>query len=85
MEGIIVNFRGSHHTQYSDQMIVKIMEVENKEQAKKLISRKVVWKSPAGKEIIGKVTKDHGNKGAVRVKFEKGMPGQCIGEKVFIE
>ena len=29
--------------------------------------------------------KEHGNKGAVRVKFEKGLPGQAISTKVKIE
>jgi len=85
MEGVIVNFKGGMHTQYTDYMIVKVGGIENKDQAKELVSKKVVWKSPTGKEIIGKVSKAHGNKGAVRVKFEKGMPGQAVGQKVNIE
>ena len=85
MEGVIVNFRGSHHTQYSNQMIVKVNGVGNKEEAKKLIGKNVVWKSVGNKEIIGKIVKDHGNRGAVRVKFEKGLPGQALGGKVEIK
>lgn len=85
MEGRIVNFRGGMHTKYADYMVVKIDSVNAKEEADKLIGKKAIWKSPAGKEITGKITKSHGNKGAVRIKFEKGMPGQSLGTKVLIE
>ena len=85
MEGVIVNFRGSHHTKYTDYMVVKVSDVDSKEKAQSLVSKAVSWKTPSGKEIKGKVTKAHGNKGAVRVKFEKGMPGQAIGSKVDIQ
>ena len=44
-----------------------------------------VWKSAEGKEINGKVASAHGNKGALRVIFEKGLPGQSVGQKVIIE
>jgi len=85
MEGVIINYRGSHKTQYSNQMIIKIIDVDDKEKASSLSGKKVTWTSPAGKEITGKVTKVHGSKGAVRVKFEKGLPGQAIGSRVKIE
>lgn len=85
MEGKISNFRGGMHTKYEDYMVIVVDSIKDKESAKALIGKKVTWKSPAGKEITGKVTKEHGNKGAVRVKFEKGMPGQSIGNKIIIE
>ncbi len=65
-------------------MIVKPSEADNLEAAKKLIGKKVVWKSPAGKELSGKITKEHGRNGFVRVQFDTGMPGQAIGTKVEI-
>ena len=37
------------------------------------------------KEIKGKITAVRGRKGAVRVYFERGMPGQSVGAKVKIE
>ncbi|MFA4983551.1 MAG: 50S ribosomal protein L35ae, partial [Candidatus Micrarchaeia archaeon] len=37
-----------------------------------------------GKEIIGKVSKAHGNSGAVLARFDKGLPGQAIGTEVEI-
>jgi hypothetical protein len=36
--------------------------------------------SPAGKEIRGKISDAHGNKGLVRAIFEKGLPGQAINK-----
>jgi len=84
MEGIIKNFRRGRKTQTTNQMVVYINEVNTKEKASKLVGKSVVWKSPAGKEIKGKVRSAHGNKGAIRVLFERGMPGQAIGDKVSI-
>ncbi len=66
-------------------MIVYLNESDNREKAAKLVGKEVVWKSPAGKEINGKVASAHGNKGAVRVIFEKGLPGQSLTTKVEIK
>ncbi len=84
MEGVIKNFKRGRKTQTTNQMIVYINEVKSKEDASKLVGKKVSWKSPADKEIKGEIRSAHGNKGAVRVLFEKGMPGQAIGDKVVI-
>ena len=84
MKGTIVNFRGGRHTQRSNQMIVAPEGVSGKEGAQKLVGKSVVWKSPAGKEIKGEVRAAHGSKGAVRVLFEKGMPGQSLSTPVAI-
>lgn len=83
MEGIIVNFRSSKHRQKNNQMVVLV--AEDKEKAAKLVGKSVVWTSPAKKEIRGRITGVHGRKGAVKVLFEKGMPGQSVGSKVKIE
>ncbi len=85
MEGLISNFRRGRHRQVTNQMLVKPVGVDKKEAAVKLVGKAVSWKSPAGKEIKGKVTKEHGRNGSVRVLFEKGMPGQAIGTKVSIQ
>ncbi len=85
MEGIIVNYRIGRHTQNVNQMIVKVSNINDKEKAKELIDKKIVWKSPSGKEMEGKITNIHGNKGAVRAYFKPGLPGQSIGKKVNIE
>lgn len=82
MEGVIANFRQGRHTQNNNQMIVLVDAVDAKEKAAELVGKKVVWTSPAGKQINGEVRSAHGNKGALRVLFETGMPGQSIGTKV---
>ena len=66
-------------------MIVQVKDVDNKDKAAKLVGKKVVWKTSAGKQLIGQITNIHGNKGALRVRFDTGMPGQSIGTKVAIE
>lgn len=84
MEGIIVNYRRGRKTQTTNQMIVLVKEVESKESAGNLVGKTVTYvcDGKAKKEISGKVSAAHGSKGAVRVHFEKGMPGQAIGGKV---
>ena len=85
MEGIIVHFRGSRRVKRSNQMIVQVNGVDSKDKASKLVGKKVVWKTSAGKQMTGQITALHGNSGALRVRFDTGMPGQSIGTKVAIE
>lgn len=85
MKGTIVNFRGGRHTIYHNQMIIVADGVDSKEKAKHLVGKKVVFTTVAGKDMPGKIAASHGNKGAVRVIFESGMPGQAIGKSVKIE
>ena len=85
MEGVIKNFRRGRTTQKTNHMIVYLDDIGSREKASGLVGKEVVWKSPAGKEINGKVASAHGNKGAVRVIFEKGLPGQSISTKVDIK
>ena len=82
MEGIIINYRGSHHTQKNRQMILVVKGIASKKAAENLAQKTVVWKSPAGKELLGEITQPHGVKGAVRVHFPKGLPGQAVGAAV---
>lgn len=85
MEGIVVSYRRGRTTQKNKHMIIKVHGINNKEKASKLINKRVVWKSPAGKELIGEIKNIHGNNGALRVIFTKGLPGQAIGDKIKIE
>ncbi len=85
MKGVISAFRGGKRTRSTNQMIIIVNGIEDKEKAKSLINKTAVWKSPAGKEIKGQVRAPHGSKGALRVMFEKGMPGQSLGTQVEIK
>lgn len=85
MVGRISAFRGTHRRKSSNHMIVHLDTVDSREKAQALIGKSVVWSSPAKKQIKGKVASAHGNKGALRVIFEKGMPGQSLGTEVSVE
>lgn len=84
MNGVIVNYKGGKHTQVTNQMIVHIKEVTTREEASKLVGKKVSY-STGKKEIHGEVRSAHGNSGAVRVLFQTGMPGQSIGKQITIK
>ncbi len=85
MEAVISNFRMSRHAKYEKHMILQPAGSKSKKDAESLVKKTVVWKSPSGKEIKGTIASVHGGNGAVRVIFEKGMPGQAIGTKVSIQ
>ena len=85
MEGIIVHFRGSRRVKRTNQMVLQVSGVDTKEKAEKLVGKKVVWKTSAGKQMNSEITNIHGNSGALRVRFDTGLPGQSIGTKVAIE
>ena len=85
MEAQILHFRRGNRTQNTHQCILQVKGINTNEKAKTVIGKTVTWKSPAGKELKGKITYVHGNIGKVRVQFETGMPGQAIGAKVKVE
>ncbi|MBU2590372.1 MAG: 50S ribosomal protein L35ae [Nanoarchaeota archaeon] len=85
MEAIVANFRRGKKTQKLKHMILKVASIDNKTKATKLVGKKVVWTSPAGKKLHGEIKAVHGNSGAVRAIFEHGLPGQSIGTKIKIE
>jgi large subunit ribosomal protein L35Ae len=87
MEARISAFRGSFRRKSGNQMIIVVDGVSDKENAKALVGKTVVWTSPGKnkKQLKGKISAVHGGKGAVRAIFETGMPGQSLGEPVKIE
>lgn len=80
MKGIITSYRRGRGTQKPNQMVVM---PEKNDNSTALIGKKVVYKTKT-KEIVGEVRSLHGNKGAIRVRFETGMPGQSIFKEVSI-
>ena len=83
--GKVIQFRRGRKTVHERHFLIEIDNISNKEEAQKFVGKSVVWKSPAGKEINGKIASTHGNKGVVRAIFEKGLPGQAITTKVEIK
>ena len=84
-KGKIIQFRRGRHTITERHFIIEVEGVSDKEEAKKYIGQEVLWKSPAGKEIKGKISNVHGSKGLVRGIFEKGLPGQAVTTEVNIK
>jgi len=82
MQGTILSYRRGRHTQNVNQMLIELENVNSKEKAKEYLGKKIVWTSPSGKKIEGKILALHGNKGIVRAKFERNLPGQAITTKV---
>jgi ribosomal protein L35AE/L33A len=81
MEATVMHFRQGRHHVNNKQMIIKVGDTA--EEAEKVLGKEVVWTSPAGKDIKGKISALHGRNGNVRVIFsEKGLPGQALGQKV---
>ena len=83
--GRVIQSRRGRHTIKERHFLIEIDNVSNREEASKFVGKEVIWKSPAGKIIKGKISSAHGNKGAVRAIFEKGLPGQAITTKVEIK
>lgn len=85
MKGKVVQFRRGRHTIHERHFLIEIPKIENREQAEKIVGKEVSWTSPAGKIIKGRVSAPHGNKGIVRVIFEKGLPGQAVTTEVEVK
>lgn len=87
MTGIISHFRGTYRRRKGNQMVVIVPGVDSKEKAEAYIGKSVSWTAPGKKKttILGKVSTTHGNKGALRIVFERGLPGQSLGSEVKIQ
>jgi len=85
MEGVIVNYRQGKTTQKNNHMVIMVNGVDKRDKAMALVSKKVIWTNTKGNSISGTIAAAHGNKGAVRAIFERGMPGQAVGNKVKID
>ncbi len=84
MKGIVVQFRRSRHRIHERHYLLDV-GLTKREDAKKLAGKEVIWKSPAGKAIKGKISDAHGNKGLVRAIFESGLPGQAVTTEVEVK
>jgi len=84
MDAKIVSYRKGRHTQTDNQMILSIPGVSTKEDAGKYVGKTVTFATTSGKLINGKISAVHGNSGAVRAHFERGMPGQSLSSSVKI-
>jgi large subunit ribosomal protein L35Ae len=84
IKGIVVQFRRSRKRIHERHYLLDI-GMKDREEAKKMKGKEVVWKSSAGKEIKGKISDAHGNNGLVRAIFEKGLPGQAVTTEIEVK
>tara|TARA_Y100000034_G_C6551251_1_gene238172 strand:- start:66 stop:365 length:300 start_codon:yes stop_codon:yes gene_type:complete len=84
MKGIVVQFRRGRKTIHERHYLLYVGSKDRAE-ASKLVGKEVVWTSPSGKKINGKISSAHGNKGVVRAIFEKGLPGQAVTTEVEVK
>ncbi len=87
MKGTIMNYRMGVNTQKNNHLLIQIDDEKyrTKESVAPLFGHKVVFTTIGKKVISGKVASAHGNKGIIRIIFEKGLPGNAIGQKVEIK
>ncbi len=85
MKGKVLQFRRGRHTIKEKHFLIEVEASKDRASAEKLIGKTVIWTSTAGKEIKGKISGAHGNKGVVRAIFEKGLPGQAITTDVEVK
>jgi len=79
--GTIINYRIGIGTQKPKECLIQFAHVNSASLACQLINRKVVWKQ-GNIKLMGKIAGSHGKKGVVKVKFQKGVPGQALGTTV---
>ncbi|MEM4330731.1 MAG: 50S ribosomal protein L35ae [Candidatus Pacearchaeota archaeon] len=80
----IVQFRRGRKNYTPRHMLIQLENVSTREEAMNFVGKKVEWISKSGKKIRGEIVAPHGKKGIVRAIFEKGLPGQSLGEEVKI-
>ena len=79
MKAVIGNYRRSRHSQKTNHAIIVVEGVKDRKEAESLVGKQVAFTTPSKKLIKGKIASAHGNKGAVRAIFERGIPGQALG------
>jgi len=83
-KGKVIQFRRGRKTVHEKHFLIEVEGVDNIDKTAKFIGKEVIWTSPAGKKIVGKMASAHGNKGVMRAIFEKGLPGQALTTEVQI-
>ncbi len=84
MKASIVSYRRGVKTQKPNQILIEVEGADSGEKAVKLVGKKVVWTSPAGKKLVGTITSLHGRNGVLKARFSKGLPGQALGTGIEI-
>ena len=84
MKAKIIQFRRGLKRIHERHYIIDV-GTKSREEASKFVGKELMWKSSTGKQIKGKISSPHGNKGLVRAIFEKGLPGQARNDEVDVK
>jgi len=84
MKAILLGFRRGRHHQNPSQLLLEVKGCDSRAKAALYIGKRVLWASPAGKKIYGKIMTPHGSKGVLRAKFSRGLPGEALTKSVEI-
>merc|ERR1712124_86322 len=92
VKGVVAGFKGSLAKQYNHTNLIKIQGVDDTEDTKFYLGKKIMYMYRAKTEkdgtrfrvMWGKVCRAHGTSGVVRAKFTKNLPPSALGAPVRI-
>ena len=84
MKARVLSFRRGRHTQKTNQLLLSVKDVASKSSASGFLGKRVVIRTKSGREIYGKITALHGNKGVLRARFARGVPAEILGKDIEI-
>merc|ERR1711890_27893 len=87
VKGVVAGFKGSLAKQYNHTNLIKIQGVDDTEDTKFYLGKRIMYMYRAKTEkdgtrfrvMWGKVCAPHGTSGVVRAKFRKNLPCNAIG------
>mmetsp|Transcript_16403 Transcript_16403/g.29048 ORF Transcript_16403/g.29048 Transcript_16403/m.29048 type:complete len:140 (+) Transcript_16403:53-472(+) len=91
VKAVFFAYKGGMKNQHQGTSLLKLKDVHTKEDARFYLGKRLVYIYKASKAnkagskyrtIWGKVTRTHGNNGAVRAKFKKNLPAQAMGQTI---
>ncbi len=83
--GVILGYRRGPNEQYESHVRVKVLGINDRRLASRLIGWKVYYRDEHGNEYRGKVVGVLGNRGVVLVRFKPNIPGQAITGRVVLQ
>lgn len=80
----MVNYRLGPRSQRPRECLIQFPKIKSRSDVSQLIGRRIAWSDGKNNTIIGVIVAPHGNKGLVRARFRRRLPGQALGSTVKI-
>ena len=85
MKAVFLGYKGGRRTRRNKHILIKIDQVDDRDEAAKYIGKRFTWKTPTGNTITANVVSVHGGNGVLNAScLKKGLPGQAVGEELNI-